>query len=129
MLSAQYFDGKIAGMNQLFSCNGLVLYCLLIVRSTAGRAKTVDVVFDVVVTELAHLNVGGVRLEKEALGRVVVTAQSYLVTARTRPKVPVGEVKLLDAERAVKYQQVRDVGFVCGRSFRAVQLRRGGGAK
>lgn len=45
-------------INQLFSGDSLVLYCLLVIRSSASGAETVYVVFDVVEAELAHLIAG-----------------------------------------------------------------------
>ena len=51
-------SGMDAGIDQLFSSNSLVLYCLLVVRSSASGAETVYVVLDVVKAELAHLDVG-----------------------------------------------------------------------
>lgn len=98
VLSATH-RGRGAGCNQLFSCDGLVLYCLFVVRSSTGGAKTVYVVFDVVKTKLADLD-REIESAKGDRGREGVTVEAHLVSAGTRAKVLVREIELLDAERA-----------------------------
>ncbi len=80
-------------------CDNLPLDGLVIIRAAACWAEAVHVRPDVVEAELAYLE--AVSIQGRAGIDAARKSPPYLVSTRAWPKVAVGEIELLDAERAV----------------------------
>ena len=81
----------------LFGGDGFELYCRVIVRAAASGTQTVHVGLDVVVAKLAYLT-GRVSWRPSRLTEF--SRGAHLVAAGAWSEVPVGQVELLNAERA-----------------------------
>jgi len=86
----------------LFRRHHFPLYGFLVVGSPTCRTQTVHVVLDIVEAELTDL---GSLLAASIGVKRTASVGTYLVSARTWSKVPVGEIQLLDTQRA-KEQRV-----------------------
>lgn len=80
------------GESVLFTRDHLPFHVLVVVRSATCRTQTVQVIFEIVKTELAYLQSS--MLEDNS--RVEQQSRSYLITTRTRSEVSIREIKFLD---------------------------------
>ena len=91
------FGGTGAG-DPLFRSDVLELDGRVVIGTATGRTQSVHRCLDVVVAELTYLATVLVQATRGGFPRT--WAPAYLVAAGTRAEVSVGQVELLDAERA-----------------------------